>query len=158
VGIGEEHVIVERIRVLFVDDEEHILTSLRRTFGREGYELFFTSDPVSAAPLVIDQGIDIVVSDYRMPDMTGVELLSKLRRVAPRTVRILMTGEADREATIRAINDGSVFRFVEKPFQVSLMREVVREASRLVLAERASAPNAAKAVKSFGRIHPSRSS
>ena len=140
------------IRILFVDDEQLILNALKRTLRREGFELFFTSDPFEVAKLVGEHRVDIVVSDHMMPQMTGVEVLALVRRLHPNTVRIMMTGQADRDATIRAINEGSIHKFIEKPWDDTMLKNVLHEAERTILVQRQNAePNAAAAVKSFHR-------
>ena len=141
------------VKILFVDDEQLILSALKRTLRREGFELFFTSDPFEVSKLVGEHRIDIVVSDHMMPQMTGVEVLALCRRLHPHTTRIMMTGQADRDATIRAINEGSIHRFIEKPWDDNMLKNVLHEVERSILVQRASnaQPDAAAAVKSFHR-------
>jgi DNA-binding NtrC family response regulator len=115
------------VKILFVDDERLILNALRRTLTKEGFELHFTSDPMSTAKLVGEHKIDIVVSDYIMPEMSGVEVLSLIARLHANTARIMMTGQADRTATIRAINEGSIERFIEKPWDDGELRRTLHE-------------------------------
>jgi response regulator RpfG family c-di-GMP phosphodiesterase len=125
-----------QIRILFVDDELLILQALKRMLRREGFELFFTSDPVSASRLVGEHNIDIVVTDHNMPEMNGVEVLGLCRRLHSRTMRIMMTGQADRRETIRAINEGSIHRFLEKPWDEVELKRTLHEAARRILVER----------------------
>ncbi len=112
-------------KVLFVDDEKRVLNSMRGLFRRE-YELFLTTDGAEAVKLVAEHGIDVIVADQRMPGMTGVEVLGRVREVSPRTVRILLTGYADPEAIEGSINIGEVFRFLSKPCQPKLLRETLK--------------------------------
>jgi serine phosphatase RsbU (regulator of sigma subunit) len=102
-------------KVLFVDDDPRVLSGLRRQLGRKvpletadsshaGLEAIRTLGPCS-----------VVVSDYRMPGMDGVEFLARVRQTAPETVRILLTGSADLHAAIQAVNQGNIFRFLTKP-------------------------------------------
>jgi response regulator RpfG family c-di-GMP phosphodiesterase len=140
------------IKILFCDDEQLILNALKRTLRREGFELYFTSDPFEVSKLVGEHRIDVVVSDHMMPQMTGVEVLALVRRLHPHTTRIMMTGQADREATIRAINEGNINRFIEKPWDDNALKNVLHEASRSIMVQRANAaPDAATAAKSFHR-------
>ena len=144
------------IKILFVDDEQLILNALKRTLRREGFELFFTSDPFEVQKLVGEHRIDIIVSDHMMPQMTGVEVLALVRRLHPNTFRVMMTGQADRDATIRAINEGCIHKFIEKPWDDTLLKNVLHEAERSILVQRAASaqPEPAAAVKSFHRtIH-----
>lgn len=124
------------IRILFIDDEQLILHALRRTLRREPFELHFTDEPASAVQLVGEHDIDIVVCDYMMPGMSGVEVLGSIARKHPRTARIMMTGQADSQATIRAINEGSIHRFLEKPWADDHLKRVLREVALKILVER----------------------
>lgn len=121
---------VEPVKILFVDDEQLILNALRRSLRKEGFELFFTDDPTAAAGIVGAEKIDIVVSDHMMPGMTGVEVLSIIARLHRHTTRIMMTGQADRQATIRAINEGHIHRFIEKPWDDMELKRALLEAAR----------------------------
>lgn len=112
-------------KVLFVDDEKRVLNSMRGLFRRE-YELFLTTDGAEAVKLVAEHDIDVIVADQRMPGLTGVQVLGKVREASPRTVRILLTGYADPEAIEGSINIGEVFRFLSKPCQPKLLRETVK--------------------------------
>ena len=113
-----------RGKVLFVDDEKRVLNSMRGLFRRE-YDLLLTTDGAEAVQLVSDNDVDVIVADQRMPGLSGVEVLGKVREVSPRTVRILLTGYADPEAIEGSINIGEVFRFLSKPCQPKLLRETV---------------------------------
>ena len=128
------------IKILFVDDEQLILSALRRSLRREGFELYFTVDPNAAARLVGEHQIDIVVSDYMMPEQSGVEVLALIGRLHQNTVRIMMTGQADRAATIRAINEGNIHRFIEKPWDDAELKRILHEVGRTIQVKRASAP------------------
>jgi response regulator RpfG family c-di-GMP phosphodiesterase len=127
----------DTIKILFVDDEELVLKALRRTLRNEGFQIFITSDPHDAARLVGAEHIDIVVSDYLMPGMTGVDVLALMRTLHPRTFRVMLTGQADREAAIRAINEGSIHRFLEKPWDEAMLKNVLHEAARSIAVQRA---------------------
>src|SRR5690606_21314249 len=84
-----------------------------------------------ALDIVKDKDIDVIVADHRMPQMTGVEVLTKVRKLSPRTVRILLTGYADLDAVEGSINDGEVFRFLTKPCPPSQLRDTVELAAKL---------------------------
>lgn len=102
-------------RILFVDDEPRILTSMRMLF-RAHYELFFAESGAAAIELLKTQPVDVIVSDQRMPGMTGIELLRTARELNPNAMRILLTGYSDLNAIIGSINEGEIFRFVNKPW------------------------------------------
>jgi len=102
-------------RILIVDDESSVLEALRRQLHGQ-YELTITTDPKEALKKVVTQGpFEVVVSDLRMPGMDGVALLYSIRTLAPDTVRVLLTGNADLEAATAAVNQGNIFRFLTKP-------------------------------------------
>lgn len=104
-----------KARVLFVDDEQRILTSMKMLFRRE-YQVFTCNSGAEALELLKEQKIDVIVSDQRMPKMTGIELLREVRDVQPQAIRLLLTGYADLNAIIGSINEGEIFRFVSKPW------------------------------------------
>lgn len=112
-------------KVLFVDDEKRVLNSMRGLFRRE-YELFLTTNGAEAVQLVAEHDIDVIVADQRMPGLSGVEVLGRVREKSPRTVRILLTGYADPEAIEGSINVGEVFRFLSKPCPPKLLRETLK--------------------------------
>lgn len=119
-------------RVLFVDDEPRILTTMRMLF-RKNYEVFVAESGQKALELLKTQPIDVIVSDQRMPGMTGIEMLRQARELNPEAMRILLTGYSDLNSIIGSINEGEIFRFVNKPwFDEDLTATVARavEAAR----------------------------
>lgn len=102
--------------LLFVDDEPNILSALKRLFRPLGYQVF-TAESGDAGLEILKGGtpIDLVVSDMRMPGMGGAEFLEQVRRQWPDVVRILLTGYADMESTVAAINRGEIYRYIAKP-------------------------------------------
>jgi DNA-binding NtrC family response regulator len=119
-----------RPRLLFVDDEQRVLNSMRIMFRRQ-FDLFLASHGAEALDIVKDKDIDVIVADHRMPKMTGVEVLSKVRTMSPRTVRILLTGYADLDSVEGSINDSEVFRFLTKPCAPKQLRETIELAAKL---------------------------
>jgi len=113
-----------KARILFVDDEKRVLNAMRGLFRRE-YELFLANSGADAMSIIDDNDIDVIVADQRMPGMTGIEVLAKIKERSPRTVRILLTGYADPAAIQGSINEGEVFRFLSKPCPPSLLRETL---------------------------------
>ncbi len=122
----------ERPRLLFVDDEQRVLNSMRIMFRRE-YDLYLADRGADALKIIRDNDIDVIVADHRMPQMTGVEVLTQVRAQSPRTVRILLTGYADLDAVEGSINDGEVFRFLTKPCPPAQLKETVSLAAKLAL-------------------------
>jgi response regulator RpfG family c-di-GMP phosphodiesterase len=121
----------EKTRVLFVDDEENILKALRRLFRREPWEQRFASSGAEALGLLeADGSFDVVVTDQRMPGMTGVELLKEIRKRLPDCVRIVLSGYSDVQSILDAVNEGAIYKFMTKPWDDEVLREVVSDAVR----------------------------
>ena len=121
-----------KARILFVDDEERILTALRSVF-RAGYQVLTATNGREALELVRKFHPHVVVSDQRMPEMTGVELLRQVKEAAPSTVRLLLTGYSDLAAIVGSVNEGEVFRFVSKPWDNQEIQAIIREAAAIAL-------------------------
>ncbi|MGI9258572.1 MAG: response regulator, partial [Gammaproteobacteria bacterium] len=119
---------VSKPRLLFVDDEQRVLNSMRVMFRRK-FDLYLASHGAEALDIVKEKDIDVIVADHRMPQMTGVEVLSAVRTLSPRTVRILLTGYADLDAVEGSINDSEVFRFLTKPCAPDQLRDTVELAA-----------------------------
>ena len=112
-------------RILFVDDEPNVLSAMQRTL-RGHFEVETCQDPVRAVSLVSSQTpFAVVVSDMRMPGMNGVEFLTEARKTAPDTVRVMLTGNADQQTAIDAVNKGEIFRFLNKPTDPAVLRNVL---------------------------------
>lgn len=116
--------------LLLIDDEERILRSLRMLFFT-GYTVRMTTDPHEALRILRTEKVHVIISDQRMPVMQGSELLRLAREVSPATMRILLTGYSDREASIASVNEGEVFRYLLKPWAGEEVRRVVAEAATI---------------------------
>lgn len=103
-------------RVLFVDDEVNVLNSIKRIFRRENYDLVTASSASSALELIEKKPPQVIVSDYKMPVMNGADLLREVKSRHPQTIRIMLTGHADVNAIMGAVNDGAVYKFITKPW------------------------------------------
>lgn len=114
-------------RLLCVDDEPLVLNALMRLF-RQHYEVGIATSGAQALQLMSTLPFDVVISDQRMPGMSGVELLGQIREKHPQAMRILLTGYADLQATLDAVNRGEVFRYVTKPWNNDQLRQVVQQA------------------------------
>jgi DNA-binding NtrC family response regulator len=120
--------------VLFVDDEERIVRSLRMLF-RGRCEVLATTSGREAIEWVRQRRVHVVVSDQRMPEVSGVEVLRAVAQYSPATMRILLTGYADLEAVTASVNDGEIFRFVEKPWDGQQLIGVVAQAAEIAMRE-----------------------
>jgi response regulator RpfG family c-di-GMP phosphodiesterase len=102
--------------VLLVDDEESILNSLRRLLRGQPYDVLLATGGAQALEIMAQQPIDLVMSDARMPNMDGATFLAHVHQLYPHTTRIMLTGYADPEAIIKAINEGQIHRYISKPW------------------------------------------
>lgn len=131
--------------LLLIDDEERILRSLRMLFF-VGYHVRMTIDPHEAIQILRDEKVHVIVSDQRMPVMQGSELLSIARETSPATMRILLTGYSDLDASIASVNEGEVFRYLMKPWDADEVKKVVAEAAAIAEASFALQSHAEAAV------------
>lgn len=130
-----------RPRVLFVDDEPRILFTLKALF-RNDYQVTLAHSGADAVEFLKSNEIDIVVSDQRMPRMTGIEVLRAARELRPRAVRMLLTGYSDLNAIIGSINEGEIFRFINKPWTNDELRATLAQAAEAAKIEQAAEPAA----------------
>ncbi|MBF0486189.1 MAG: response regulator [Candidatus Omnitrophica bacterium] len=119
----------EKYLVLLVDDEEAILSTLRRLFMiLENCEVLSTTSPKEALEIVSKRKVDLIISDHRMPEMSGVFLLKKIKSASPETLRILLSGYSDFNALVDAINEGEIYRFISKPWNNDAFLNTIRVA------------------------------
>jgi len=114
--------------LLFVDDEANILSALKRLFRPQGYRIHIAESGAAALALLEQEPVDLIVSDMRMPEMNGAQLLEQVRKRWPETVRILLTGYAEISATVDAINKGGIYRYIAKPWEENDLLMTVRHA------------------------------
>lgn len=116
--------------ILLVDDEENITASLVRLLRRDGYTILRANSGQEGLELLTQREVGVIVSDQRMPGMTGVEFLSKVKELYPDTVRIVLSGYTELNSVTDAINRGAVYKFLTKPWEDDLLRANVDEAFR----------------------------
>jgi response regulator RpfG family c-di-GMP phosphodiesterase len=114
--------------LLLVDDEPNIINALKRTLRRDGYSIFTANSAADGFDLLAEHKIGVIVSDQRMPHMTGVEFLRKVKELYPRTLRVVLSGYTDLESVTSAINEGAIYRFMTKPWDEEQIRNNIREA------------------------------
>jgi len=120
--------------VLFVDDQRENLRAFELAFRRE-FKIVTAASGSEALARLSDTPIAVVLSDHRMPGMTGTELLARAREVAPRAVRLLVTAYGDAGTLAEAINDGRIYRYIPKPWDQDEMRSIVRQSIDLYALE-----------------------
>ena len=128
-------------RILFVDDEPDLLEGIQRMLFRERkrWDMHFAESGTHGLVAIVKQPFDVVVADMRMPQMDGVEFLKQVHKETPDTVRMMLTGNTDQETAMKAVNDGNVFRFMNKPVEretLISMLEAGLEQYRLITAEK----------------------
>ncbi len=115
--------------ILFVDDEENILKSIRRSLMDEPYEMFFANSGKEALKILEENKVDVIVTDMRMPEMNGLELLEIVKKKYPDIVRIVLTGYAQVSTLIAAINSGQIYRYLVKPWKLEAeFKPAIRQA------------------------------
>lgn len=127
--------------IVIVDDEQDVLNALRRVFRNPRYKVHTYDSAGSALEALKELNADLIISDMRMPNMDGAEFLKHAKNMRPMTPRILLTGQADKEDTVRAINEGEIYAYVSKPWDneqfISLANEALSRRSRDIKKNRA---------------------
>ncbi|MDE1885191.1 MAG: EAL domain-containing protein [Xanthomonadaceae bacterium] len=121
----------QRATVLVVDDEMGVRSALHRVLRRDGYRILTAASGEAGLKLLATQRVQLVISDQRMPGMSGAEFLDAVNRHYPETVRIVLSGYTDLATVTEAVNRGAVFKFFTKPWNDDELREGVRQAIRL---------------------------
>ncbi|MET1115763.1 MAG: EAL domain-containing protein [Comamonas sp.] len=114
--------------LLLVDDEENIVAALRRLLRSEGWLVLSASSAEQALELLARHEVDVILSDHRMPGMTGVELLRRARQLYPDTLRLVLSGYTELQSITDAINEGAIYKFLAKPWDDEQLRAHLREA------------------------------
>ena len=113
--------------ILLVDDEEMVVTSIKSFLTLEtDYQVVAFTSPKEAFDYVQKNRVDLVISDYLMPEVDGIEFLAKVKELQPEATRILLTGYADKENAIKAINEVGLYQYIEKPWENDDLKLVIR--------------------------------
>ncbi len=115
-------------RVLFVDDESAILNAVKRIFIDEDVVVMTAESADEGLAIIREEPVAVIVSDNRMPAVSGIEFLEQAKRICPESIRILLTGYVDVQSAIDAINMGEVYRFVTKPWNDDVLKQTVLDA------------------------------
>jgi FixJ family two-component response regulator len=116
--------------LLLVDDEENILSALKRLLRRDGYRILTAASAAEGLLRLAEEEVDVIVSDQRMPGMTGVEFLHRARELYPNSLRLVLSGFTDLQSIIDAVNEGAIYKFLTKPWDDERLRGDVAEAFR----------------------------
>jgi EAL domain-containing protein (putative c-di-GMP-specific phosphodiesterase class I)/CheY-like chemotaxis protein len=114
--------------LLLVDDEPSIVSSLKRLLRGDGYRILTANSGSEGLQLLAEHTVDVIVSDQRMPEMTGVEFLREVRRLYPDTVRIVLSGYTELQTVTDAVNGGAIYKFLTKPWDDEQLRSHIQEA------------------------------
>ena len=113
--------------ILLVDDEEMVVSSIKSFLTLEtDYRVITFTSPEEALDYIENNRVDVVVSDYLMPRIDGIELLGRVKKIQPEATRILLTGYADKENAIKAINDVGLYQYIEKPWDNDDLKLILR--------------------------------
>lgn len=118
---------MDKQTILCVDDEVNVLHSLTRLLRKEGYVIMTADSGSEALSILAQQRVQVVISDQRMPGMTGTELLQKVKEQCPETVRVVLSGYADVGVILEAINQGEIYRFLTKPWNDEELKVAIRQ-------------------------------
>lgn len=118
----------EKVRILCVDDEKNILRALKRLFLEEDYIIITATSAEEGLRVLEQEDIQVVLSDYRMPVMNGVEFLNRVYKLWPQTVRLVLSGYADTAAVVGAVNEGHIYKFIPKPWNDNELKTTVENA------------------------------
>ncbi|MCF8152157.1 MAG: response regulator [Burkholderiaceae bacterium] len=119
-----------RPTLLVVDDEDGILSSLKRLLRREAYQVLTANSGQAGLDELARCPVDVIVSDQRMPGMSGVEFLRQAKELYPDTVRMVLSGYADLQSITDAINEGAIYKFLSKPWDDEMLKAEIDEAFR----------------------------
>jgi two-component system probable response regulator PhcQ len=114
--------------ILFVDDDPNILLAMKRALQHEPFQIFAVTSAKEALNLLQNKQVDVVVSDEKMPGMSGTEFLAIVHAQHPEVVRIILTGHASIDSYVNAINEGEIYRFLLKPCSPALIALTIRYA------------------------------
>jgi DNA-binding NtrC family response regulator len=113
--------------VMIVDDEEMVITSIKAFLQLEtDFDVNGFTDPEEAARFAAEHEVDVAVSDYLMPKMNGIQLLGRIKSAQPEASRVLLTGHADKQSAIQAINEVALFQYLEKPWDNAQLLLVIQ--------------------------------
>jgi len=117
----------DKIRILYIDDERNNLTAFKATF-RPYFKIFTAESAEEGRKILEAEKVEIIITDQRMPVMTGVEFLSSIIETYPDPIRILLTGYSDLQAVIDAVNKGHIYQYISKPWEEQHLKIIIEKA------------------------------
>jgi len=119
---------MEKRRVLFVDDEEKVLKALERSLLNEPYEALLANSGKEALEIIMREQVHVLVTDMRMPEMSGLKLVRIVKKEYPHIIRLVLSGYTDIDTLLASINEGEIFRFITKPWKDEELKTTIRQA------------------------------
>ena len=119
-----------RPTLLLVDDEDSILSALKRTLRRETYRVLTANGGRAGLDELAHNRVDVIISDQRMPNISGVDFLRQAKELYPDTVRMVLSGYSDLQSVTDAINEGAIYKFLSKPWDDDMLKAEIKEAFR----------------------------
>lgn len=123
--VGENK--LKKYKILLVDDEINVINSIKRVLDGSNYHLYYTTYPEKAYDLLNTYQFDLVITDQRMPKVLGIDILKYTKKVSYNTVRILVTGYSDLDVLVSAVNEGSIYRYISKPWKNDDLVKIIEE-------------------------------
>jgi len=117
---------MDKCNVLYVDDEKANLTAFKASYRRD-FNVFTAESPMEGDDILDKNDIHIILTDQRMPEMTGVEFLASILKKYPDPIRILVTGYSDIDAVIDAVNKGNIYKYISKPWDNDYMKKIIEQ-------------------------------
>jgi DNA-binding NtrC family response regulator len=114
--------------VLLVDDDATMLTFHQKLLASEGYRILTATSALDGFDILARHHVDVIVTDYMMPEMNGIEFLKRVRQLYPSIVRLMLSGASDMHSLIATINEGAIYKFLEKPASARPFRRALRDA------------------------------
>ena len=116
---------MDQYTILLVDDEPNILGALKRLFRSEHIAVMTASNGAEAIEILRRTTIQLLITDNKMPGISGIDLIKQVRNISPDTIRIILSGQSDMDAVLKAVNEGEAYRFVLKPWNDNEMKITV---------------------------------
>lgn len=121
---------MHKIKVLYIDDEQHNLAAFKSNFRRD-FVVFTAESASEGLDILKSESISVLLSDQRMPRMTGVDFFEKVKETYPNIVRILVTGYTDMEALVKAVNKAQIYKYINKPWDNDKLKAIIIKAHEL---------------------------
>lgn len=118
----------DQINILLIDDEQNIINSLKRILNKNEYIIYSANNSENAIEIINNYKLDIIICDYNMPNLTGIEILKHAKKILPNAIRMLITGYADLNVTISAINEVGIYYYITKPWKNDEVIDIVEKA------------------------------